>query len=337
MQIALVGAGAIGGSIAASLNRSGHDVELAARGEHLAAIRESGIRLTGAWGTHTALVTANETLTRRPELALVCTKAQDARSAIEANREFLTGLPVVIVQNGLEALATARAALPDADWIGGLALYAASYLSAGEITVTTSGPTLLGSGDGPPTAATVAAAGVLAESVPAQAISNFTGAQWSKLIVNQVNAMPAITGLSVQETIANAELRAIITAGMREAVRVGRASGVRFEKVQGLSSAMLRVFTSVPATLAEQLPLLMARRMGDTPNPGSTLQSIRRGQLTEVDYLNGAVVAEAAAAGVNAPINAALTEMVHGVEASHHFMTPGAVARAVDLAAEKRG
>ncbi|RFA09561.1 2-dehydropantoate 2-reductase [Subtercola boreus] len=329
MQIAVVGGGAIGGTIAALLDRAGHSVELTARGEHLAVIRQSGIRLTGGWGAHVAHVQANEVLTTSAELAFVCTKAQDARPAILANAELLGGRPVVIVQNGLEALRTAREALPEADWIGGLALYAASYLAAGEISVTTTGVTYLGSGDGEPSPATRSATATLATVMPAEAIANFTGAQWSKLIVNQVNAMPAITGLSVQQTIEHPELRRIITRSMQEAVRTGFAVGTRFGRVQGLSQVLLRAFALAPAGLAERLPLRMRARMGSTPNPGSTLQSIRRGQPTEIDYLNGAVVAEAASAGREAPVNAALVDLVHEVERTGHFLTPAAVARAV--------
>jgi 2-dehydropantoate 2-reductase len=69
--------------------------------------------------------------------------------------------------------------------------------------------------------------------------------------------------------------------------------------------------------------------MGATPNPGSTLQSIRRGQLSEIDYLNGAVVAEARAIGQEAPVNAALTALVHEVEATKAFIAPAEVARRV--------
>jgi 2-dehydropantoate 2-reductase len=63
------------------------------------------------------------------------------------------------------------------------------------------------------------------------------------------------------------------------------------------------------------------------PNPGSTLQSIRRGQPTEIDYLNGAVVAAAEAAGRHAPVNEALTRMVHEVERSGAFLPPAEVVR----------
>ena len=63
----------------------------------------------------------------------------------------------------------------------------------------------------------------------------------------------------------------------------------------------------------------MRVRMGNVPNLGSTQQSLRRGQPTEVDFLNGAVVREASAAGLAAPVNAALTALVHDVEASGHL------------------
>ncbi|ANF33137.1 2-dehydropantoate 2-reductase [Leifsonia xyli] len=325
MRIGVIGTGAIGGTIAALLDRVGHLVEVTARGEQLAAIRVDGLRLDGAWGTHTARPAAAETLQTRPELAFVCTKAQDAAAAIETNRAQLDGIPVVIVQNGLAGLREAQALLPDSDCVGALALYAASYLSPGRVSVTTPANTYLGAGDGPPPPAAVEGARILDAAMPAQAIDNFTGAQWTKLIVNQINALPAITGLSAQEVIGDRRLRPILTASLQEATRVGYARGVRYGSIQGLDDRVLRVVARAPRWAAQAVPLLMKRRMGATPNLGSTLQSIRRGQLTEIDYLNGAVVDEARAAGVEAPINAAITGLVHEVE-QNGFLTPDQVA-----------
>lgn len=327
MRIGVVGAGAIGGTIAALLDRVGHLVEVTARGEQLAAIRADGLRLDGGWGVHTARVAAAERLQTRPELVFVCTKAQDAEAAIRDNAALLDGITVVVVQNGLAGLRVATKLLPGADCVGALALYAASFLSPGRITVTTTANTYLGAGDGEPPASAVEAARILDAAMPSFAVENFTGCQWTKLMVNQVNAMPAITGLSAQETLGSRELRPIITASLQEAVRVGIARGVRFGSIQGLDDRILRFVASSPPWLAQVVPLLMRRRMGGTPNPGSTLQSIRRGQLSEIDYLNGAVVAEARASGQEAPVNAALTGLVHEVEAAKAFIAPADVAR----------
>jgi 2-dehydropantoate 2-reductase len=76
----------------------------------------------------------------------------------------------------------------------------------------------------------------------------------------------------------------------------------------------------MPLAVGQVLPWLMGVRMGRVPNLGSTQQSVRRGQPTEVDHLNGAVVREAAAARRTAPVNAALTALVHEVERSGSFL-----------------
>ena len=314
MRIGIIGAGAIGGTIAALFDRAGHDVEITARGEGLEAIRGRGLVLDGAWGDHVALVEASEALTRTPDLAFVCTKAQDARAAIRDNAEHLHGITVVIVQNGLGALEAADGILTRSELVGGLALYAAQYVEPGHVTVTAPGTTYLGDGTGAPTPAAVHAATQLDAVMPARATGNFLGAQWSKLVVNMVNAMAALTGLSVQQTIRDRRLRRVVTASMRETVRIGLASGVRFAGLQGLSHGMLRVFARLPLWAARALPLLMAQRMGPVPNLGSTLQSRRRGRVTEIDYLNGATVRQAAAIGRSAPVNEAIVTAMHEQE-----------------------
>ena len=325
VRIGIIGAGAVGGTIAALLDRAGHDVAVTARGEGLAAIRENGLRFDGAWGEHIAHVEASERLEAAPEIAFVCTKAQDAASALRANAEHLHRIPVVIVQNGLESLEVAADILPDSQLVGALALYAAQYVEPGHVTVTASGSTYLGNGTGTPDGALAPeakrVAALLDPVMPALATANFVGAQWSKLVINMVNAMPALTGLSVQDTIRDAGLGRVVTASMRETVRIGLASGVRYATLQGLNDPMLRLFAALPLRAAHSLPALMARRMGGVPNLGSTLQSRRRGRTTEIDYLNGAVVRAAGAIGRTAPVNEAIVDAMHRLEREGTFLS----------------
>ena len=229
---------------------------------------------------------------------------------------------MLIVQNGLDAITGAADLLPDSRLLGGLSVWAATQARPGVILVTAPGSLVIG-----PTDDADPIVELMGEAVPTSATRDLVGSQWSKLVVNQVNALPAITGLSVQETVADPDLRRVLTASIRETVGVARAAGVRFARFQGLSDPLLSVLRGAPARLAEQLPRLMARRMGQVPNYGSTLQSIRRGVPTEIDYLNGAVVAAAARAGVDAPINERLTQLVHEVERTGVFLTPVEVAQ----------
>ncbi|AMB58103.1 ketopantoate reductase family protein [Microterricola viridarii] len=325
MRIAVIGAGALGGTFAALLSRAGHEVEVTARGAQLKAIRARGIRLSGGFGESTALVTASETVSARPELLLLCTKAQDAEAALRQNMGVpggLDGVPVIVVQNGLDGVAMAERLLPASDCFGLLAIIAANYTTPGEVRITTAAPSYLGRGSGPADAATRHWQGMLSAAVPVIAQDNFVGAQWTKLIVNMLNGLPAITGLTVQQVVAHRGLRLAMTRSMREAVMVGIAKGVRFGALQGLGNARLRFFSQMPIALGQVLPLSMKWRMGNVPNLGSTQQSLRRGQPSEIDFLNGAIVREGAAAGIRTPVNAAITALVHEVEQSGEFLSP---------------
>jgi len=316
MRIAVIGAGALGGTFATLLEGAGHDVTVTARGATLAAIRSDGIRLSGAFGDAHAHPLALERLTEAPDLALVCTKAQDAAAAISDNAGYLNGCPVIVVQNGLLGVRTATDLLPDSECFGLLVIVAANYTEPGHVTVTTAAPSYLGRGGGAVDAATMRWQAVLGGPLCTRPIANFVGAQWTKLVVNMLNALPAITGLSVQDVVDDPRLRRVLTASMRETVRVARRRGVRFGALQKLDDRRLRIFSRLPLWAGQVLPRGMRARMGQVPNRGSTLQSLLRGQLSEIDFLNGAVVREADLAGMGTPVNTMLTALVHEVEAA---------------------
>lgn len=329
MRVAVIGAGAVGGLLAALLDRAGHDVEVTARGDHLAAIRADGIVLDGGYGAHVALVAANETLTRTPDVVILATKAQDAAAALDANAGVIAGLPLLVVQNGLGGIRVAREAQPASPLLGGLALFATSYLSPGQITVTAALPLVIGPTPDCPPEVRERVVGLLREALPVEVVDSLDGAQWTKLLVNHVNALPAITGLSVQQTVADPALRRVLAGSLRETVRIANRIGIRFAGLQGIPGWILPWLGRGPLALAAALPRLLARRMGEVPNPGSTLQSLRRGQLTEIDFLNGAVVRVAGEHGLSAPINTAIVGLVHEVERTGTFLTPSEVAARV--------
>jgi 2-dehydropantoate 2-reductase len=331
MKVAVIGAGAVGGLLAALLDRAGHDVEVTARGDHLAAIRADGIVLDGGYGSHVARVAANETLQSDPEIVILATKAQDAAAALAANAGRIDGLPLLVVQNGLGGIRVARGAQPGSPLLGGLALFATSYLSPGHITVTAALPLVIGATPDCPPEARDRVVGLLREALPVETVDSLEGAQWTKLLVNHVNALPAITGLSVQQTVADPALRRVLAGSLRETVGIANRIGIRFTGLQGIPGWILPWLGRGPLALAARLPRLLARRMGDVPNPGSTLQSLRRGQLTEIDFLNGAVVRVAREHGLGAPINAGLVDLVHEVERSGAFLTPADVVARVPV------
>lgn len=325
VRIGVIGAGAVGGAFAALLDRAGHEVEVTARGEQLDAIRRDGLRLTGGFGEHLARVPAGDLLTARPELAFVTTKAQDAAAALEAHRDLLDGVPLVVAQNGLGGLAVAQRILPGSPLIGALARFAASYLEPGTVTITNAQPTVIGAGPGCSQELLDEIVAALASAIDLLPTEDITRAQWSKLLINHVNALPAITGLSVQQVVAHPGLRRLMSASLRETIWIARRAGARFDPFLSIPGPLVGLLAFAPLWLVDRVPLTIARGMGAVPNPASTLQSIRRGRRTEIDFLNGAVVAIAKEHGLAAPVNAALVELVHEVEVAGDFIAPAGV------------
>ncbi|MDQ1512264.1 MAG: 2-dehydropantoate 2-reductase [Microbacteriaceae bacterium] len=322
MRIGVIGAGAIGGTFAALLDRAGHEVMVTARGAQLDAIRERGLQLRGVLGEHLARIGAAQVLPEAPELALLTVKAQDAPAAAAAHAALLPGVPVVVIQNGLEGPQALRRVLSGSPLIGGLSLMAASYLEPGVVTVTGPGVTVLGT-DTATRAELADVAAVLGAVTPVSTTSDLRGAQWSKLVVNQLNAAPALTGLPVQEALASPALRRAVASAMRETVRVGQAAGARFGGVPGMTTGALRALDLLPAAVSGLLlTARMVDRMGPVPNPGSTLQSLRRGRPTEIDHLSGAVVREGERVRVPTPANRQIVALVHEVERSGRFLSP---------------
>ena len=319
MRIAVIGAGAVGGLVAALAARAGHEVLVTARGEHADAIARAGVHVDGGWGEWVAGVELVRSIPNDPvDLLVLATKAHDSAEAL-APWGTHDGTPVLVLQNGLGGEDAVRDALPHSPIAIGLALFAVSLAGPGHITVT--GPNGLTLGGDP--AAVAVAEPLLRAALPAELVlaENIRGAQWTKLLINQVNALPAITGLSVQQTVAHPQLRTVIARAMVETVRVGTAVGTRWGTIGAVDAeAVARVLEGGTAAAAE-LAQLLATGMGDVPNPASMLQSIRRGRTTEVDAINGVIVDYGTSLGIATPVNAALVGLVRKAQSGEPSLT----------------
>ena len=126
---------------------------------------------------------------------------------------------------------------------------------------------------------------------------NILGTMWDKLLVNvATGALSGITRLSYGDLYAVPELKATALAAVAEALAVARAAEIRLsftEPVQAWDRA------------AEGLPADFKTSM---------LQSLEKGSITEVDFINGAVVRWGHRLGVPTPVNATLVGCIKGIE-----------------------
>jgi len=129
MRIAVVGAGAVGGYFGAMLARSGNDVFLVARGEHLATLKRAGLQVksvTGDFhlrpagdGVH---ATDDPAAIGRVEIVLFCVKSYDTTSAAGSLAPLLgpeTG--VISLQNGIDNEGKIAGAIGQRHVMGGVA------------------------------------------------------------------------------------------------------------------------------------------------------------------------------------------------------------------------
>jgi 2-dehydropantoate 2-reductase len=330
MRIAVIGAGAIGSVVGGLLARAGEDVTVIGRRPHVDAVNRNGLRIDGVVGTMQVRVRAVERLDFVPDLALLTMKTQSVAAAAREIRPFVAGVPVVTMQNGVRSDELVADVLGKEDVLSCVVVLGATFLEPGSVTYTTQGVLVLGAPFGSIDERTRSVAATLNKAIPTHLSANIAGAHWTKLIVNENNALPAVTGLSIQEVNQRPALRELSVLLMKEAAATIAAAGIKLASLPGLPKTALRTMLSLPTPVASRLLKLLSRSLGKAPALGSTLQSVRRGETTEIDYLNGEIVVLGKRIGRPTPYNAAVVKLVHQVEATGSFLTTEEVTAAVN-------
>jgi 2-dehydropantoate 2-reductase len=202
MRFVIFGAGAIGGVVGARLHQSGYDVALIARGAHHDAIAAGGLILETPVDTtvHRIPVAKNPAALgiTDDDVVLLAVKSQDTKGALEDLRDAAPhGVPVVLLQNGVENERTALRILPEV--YGGVVLSPTAHLEPGIVQAFGTGTTgKIDVGrfphgvDDTVTAVTGALSASRFQSLPNPDIMS---AKYAKLIDNLANAAQAVCGV----------------------------------------------------------------------------------------------------------------------------------------------
>lgn len=296
MRYVVIGAGAVGGTIGVRLHEAGRDVTVVARGAHLAAIQEHGLRLDEPGRSRTVRLPASADVKdidwQPDDVALLCTKTQDSTDVLDALADVAPDVPVVCVQNGVanERWAAGRFA----EVLAVCVVLAAEHLMPGRVVVHSAPtPGILDIGRFPhgsgglaeQIAADLTAAGF--SSRPDEAIMRW---KYRKLMSNLGNAAEAACGYD------DPDLRALHRAASAEGELCLAAAGIAVASVEDDRNRR--------GDLISMQPVDGVARKG-----GSTWQSLQRGTgSVEVEYLNGEIVALGARHGVATPVNTLLLE-----------------------------
>lgn len=297
----MLGAGAVGLSIAARLSRVA-DVVAVTRKRYAAAIRQDGFHLTGRWGdrVYDLAVTTRLDPDEEFDYVFVTAKSVDTAAVCREFAPVLARSETVSLQNGIgneEILAGVANRV-----IGGIIITGFEWRSENAVHVSVEGgPMKLGrfpAGTDPAVEALVDL--VRRAGIPVEGTPTVRTEIWGKTMYNcALNPLGALTNVPYGR-LAEPHAWAIIGAIVAEVYAVARAEGVALAWPDPASYLAFLASTQLPNTAGHH---------------SSMLQDLARGRPTEIDFLNGAIAAIGARHGVPAPVNACIADLVRFREA----------------------
>ena len=312
------GAGAIGGTIGAYLVRDGFDVTFVdVAADHVAAINELGLSITGPFGDFTVQAPAftPDMLEGQWDTILLCTKAQHTAQAAKSLAPHLkVGGAVVSIQNGLNPL-TINEHIPPQRVLGSFVNFGADYLEPGVVHYGGRGVVVIGEQSGQLTEQAKRLHVILKHFDEAAILSpNVFGYLWSKLGYGALLFATAVTNDSIADALNRHEDRALYTELGREVMRVALAHNVTPEAFNGFDpAAFLPAASDMQAQTSLNEMVAFNRRSAKT-HSGIWRDLAVRKRRTEVDAQLGWVVKFGQQYGVPTPLTARLVTLIHELE-----------------------
>lgn len=308
-HILIVGCGAIGGLFAAALSDVAKVTAYDANADHVAAINDAGLRITGKSPRTARIAAVGDAAALHGaafDAVVFLIKSKFTAQALAQLRPHLAGRPLLVtLQNGMgnaEVLLSA----PDAPVVRGVTMNAGRYVGPGEIENLIEGKSWLGPVRGTvddikPLAALFTAAGY-----PSEVLADPMGAVWSKFVFNCV--MNPVGALMMGDNAARYDV-----AEVRDLI-------------DGMAAECTAVVTALGGTLAfppmEFVEKVRAGKFPVSKHAGSMALDIARGAPTEIDELTGFIVREGERLGVPVPTCRTVYRLTKGLEAASARRVP---------------
>ncbi|MCA9483233.1 MAG: 2-dehydropantoate 2-reductase [Nitrospina sp.] len=310
MEILIFGAGAVGLGLANCLIKSGNTVHIIGREETVSALSIDGLERTGLFGdfhappfSFSAYCSVEEPESGPYDYVLVCTKSFDTRAA----GETLAAAPAirsdrtqfVLCQNGWGNAEAFSAFFPTEQIKAGRIITGFRRPKPNQVDITVHADAVhLGSLYDDNLDSLEPLAKALEEGgLPSRITENIEKDLWAKMLYNcMLNGLSTLYGVAYGYLGESVHTRDLMDTIAHEVFEVMQASGhsTHWEKVEDY----LKVFygNQLPATYRHE---------------PSMLQDIRAHKPTEIDALNGAVVALGRKHGVPTPVNHTIQQMIH--------------------------
>lgn len=299
MEVAILGAGAMGSLYGGFLGNAGVKVSMVdVSDEIVSAINEGGItiRRDGYEDIYADVNAFTDPVeVGEVDAVFVFVKSMHTEVAIQNGRPLIgDDTAVITLQNGLSNLDVLARHIPNEQLLGGYTTAGANTVEPG--TVKQMGPTTTKLGGENNERAETVANVLINAGIDVTVVDDPVPHIWDKQFVSVgVKPVAALTELRNEQMVGYEETKWIIEAVIEEALEVANAKDIE-------------ILTDDPIKRTYEV----LRETGSKKS--SILEDVEREQPTEIDYINGAIVDYGDEEGVDTPYNRMVTNLTKGKE-----------------------
>jgi len=328
-RIAILGAGSVGCFIGGAWTAAGLPVTFIGRLKMADDVAKDGLTLSdySGWTKRLDAVdfqTDPSALAEADIIALCVKSGATADAAREIAEHGRDGALVISFQNGISNVDVLREALGGRfEVVRGMVPYNVAYLGEGRFHKGVAGELYAEE-----TARTRALADRIGGGPAVLKLSrDMLGVAWGKLLINLNNAVNALSGRTLIEQLKERDYRRVVAASQREGLKLLERAGIRPAKVGAVGPKLVPVVLASPDWLFQNV--FLKKWKIDAKARSSMADDLAAGRTTEVDYINGELVALAERTGAEAPVNRKIVELIRAAEGGAEPLGPAELRRAV--------
>lgn len=315
-RITIFGAGSVGCFVGGAWQAAGLPVSFIGREPTKKDVDDHGMTITDTDGTRLHLPAGSVAFGTRPEALAeagaiaLCVKSYDTEAAaVDIAKHARPGTPVISFQNGVSNVFRLKEKLPGFEIIQGMVPFNIAYLGTGRWHKGVAGEL-------------VAEARPLTDEIAERIgrrlgqlriTKDADGLAWGKLLINLNNAVNALSGRNLLDQLSDRDYRRVVSASMLETLAVLKEAGIAPAKLGPIPPDLLPHAIAAPDILFRNT-ILKAQRI-DPHARSSMADDLAAGRRTEIDYLNGEVVALARSLKLRARVNERIVALIKQAEA----------------------
>jgi 2-dehydropantoate 2-reductase len=331
-SIAVFGAGSIGCYVGGRLSTSGSSVTLVGRARLGCVLQTQGLTLSDYHGWQRQLsaselhFSSDAAAIAEADLVLVTVKSGDTAAAAQTLAAVLKpGALLISLQNGLHNAERLANLLPAHTVLTGMVPFNVAQTAPGHFHQGSEGELAVQKHarlENFRHAFTQA-------GLPLTEYDDMKAVQWAKLLLNLNNAVNALSGLPLKAELEQRDYRYVLAAAQDEAIALLKEKNQRLAKLTPLPPHWIPTLLRVPDAVFR---IAAKKMLAIDPLARSSMQDdLATGRKTEIDVLQGEIMALAKAAGKAAPVNARLLALIHAAEAGGRRNWSGAELRTAVL------